>query len=73
MERNPLQRRLQPPAEPTVLIGDYRRLNEIGKGSFAMVYRGMHVVSIPLCGLFVSPCLARTIRRNGIRLHGKTR
>jgi hypothetical protein len=48
MERNPLQRRLPPPQEPIVIIGDYRRLNEIGKGSFAMVYRGMHIVSPPL-------------------------
>ncbi|KAF2671449.1 kinase-like protein [Microthyrium microscopicum] len=31
------------PAEPAITIGDYRRLNEIGKGSFAMVYRGVHV------------------------------
>jgi hypothetical protein len=53
MERNTLQRRLPPPAEPTVIIGDYRRLNEIGKGSFAMVYRGMHVVSISFRLLFV--------------------
>jgi len=44
----PSRRRLPPPKEPLVIIGDYQRLNEIGKGSFAMVYRGVHVVSHPL-------------------------
>ncbi|KAF2405415.1 kinase-like protein [Trichodelitschia bisporula] len=39
-------RRPPPPAEPAVIIGDYRRLNEIGKGSFASVFRGVHSVSV---------------------------
>jgi hypothetical protein len=65
MERNTLQRRLPPPAEPTVIIGDYRRLNEIGKGSFAMVYRGMHVVSTSLHPLLVSVLWGGTVVRKG--------
>jgi hypothetical protein len=28
-------------------VGKYRRLNDIGKGSFAMVYRGVHSVRPP--------------------------
>ncbi|KAF2435029.1 kinase-like protein [Tothia fuscella] len=37
-------RRPAPPAMPEpVIIGDYERSDEIGKGSFAMVFRGVHV------------------------------
>jgi hypothetical protein len=34
------------PTEPAIMIGDYRRLNDIGKGSFAMVFRGVHAVRL---------------------------
>jgi hypothetical protein len=34
-------------AEPSFNIGEYKRLNEIGKGSFAMVYKGVHTVNTP--------------------------
>ncbi|KIW01471.1 uncharacterized protein PV09_07227 [Verruconis gallopava] len=44
MERPPpSQRRLAPPAEPSVIVGDFQRLEEIGKGSFATVFRGKHL------------------------------
>ena len=45
------------PAEPQVVLGDWKRMNEIGKGSFAMVYRGEHVVSPPPKGIL---CLCKT-------------
>jgi hypothetical protein len=32
------------PSEPSMAVGKFRRLNDIGKGSFAMVYRGIHSV-----------------------------
>ncbi|QDS67637.1 hypothetical protein FKW77_004522 [Venturia effusa] len=41
MDRHSL-RRVAPPAEQPTIIGEFKRLNEIGKGSFAMVYRGVH-------------------------------
>ena len=43
------------PTEPAIMIGDYRRLNDIGKGSFAMVFRGVHAVR------FVAPPALSTI------------
>jgi hypothetical protein len=49
MERSPLsQRRLAPPVEPTVIVGEFQRMEEIGKGSFATVFRGQHMVCFDL-------------------------
>lgn len=38
-------RRSRETAHPRMTIGRYTRLEEIGRGSFATVYQGMHNVS----------------------------
>ena len=39
------QHRRSREARPEMSIGRYTRLDEIGRGSFATVYQGMHTVS----------------------------
>lgn len=36
-------------------IGKYTRLDEIGRGSFAMVYQGVHTVSHPAFEVYERP------------------
>lgn len=33
--------------DPDTMVGSFRRMNQIGKGSFATVYKGVHVVCDP--------------------------
>ena len=39
-------RRARDPAQQDVEIGSFRRMEEIGRGSFATVYKATHTVSI---------------------------
>jgi hypothetical protein len=50
------------------MIGDYRRLNDIGKGSFAMVFRGVHAVST-LCYQILDLCSDISIDKRFPRSH----
>lgn len=60
---NPLRpRRADPARQPSSssseMIGNFKRLEHIGKGSFAEVYRGIHVVRSPS---FISSLSARRV------------
>ena len=46
-----LSRRPRDPAQAEVDIGSFKRMEEIGRGSFATVYKAMHTVSKTLLQL----------------------
>lgn len=44
------------------MVGSFRRMNQIGKGSFATVYKGVHIVRAS-----PAPALPRTAPLNNAR------
>jgi len=57
-----------PAAPPEHIIGKFKRMDHIGKGSFAEVYRGIHVVrSASLSSQLPPDRLADPLRKNAPR------
>ena len=65
-------RRPRDPAQPDVEIGSFRRMEEIGRGSFATVYKATHTVSMPSFLLDKLCLITTTVEARRAYLDGET-